>query len=202
MLSLAIAVLAQEKAVVPPTAKAGVSYGIVIDNSGSARKSLERIIKTIEAIVEANEENDETFLVRFTNSDKIRLVEDLTKDKNKIRESANDLFIEVGSAAIIDAVEFSADYLAENADQASERKKVLILITDGEEGQSKTKLEETLKQLKETNIKIFAIGISDERVVKKILEKLADGTGGKLFVPKNQLELTAAIDELIKKIRL
>lgn len=195
------AVSAQREFVPSKNADVPVSYGIIVDNSGSARASLDKIIKLVEAIVDANAETDETFFVRFTSSDKISLVEELTKDKSKIREAANDLYIDRSLTAIIDAVEFSAEYLDEKADQEAGRKKVLLLITDGEESQSRTKIDEALKFLKEKNIKVFSIGISDEKVTKKILDKLADGTGGKIFVPKDQAELTAATDELIKLIR-
>lgn len=199
---LAAAIVAQERNDLPTAAKTAVSYGIVVDNSGSARKSLERIIKIIEEIVEANGEDDETFLVRFANSDKIRLVEEITRDKNKIRDSANDLSIDVGLAAIIDAVEFSANYLDENAAKEAGRKKALILITDGEEGKSSAKLEDIQKLLKEKDIKVFSIGISDEKVVRKVLDKLTAATGGKLFIPKNPAELTTATGELVGKMRL
>lgn len=183
------------------TAKVPVSYGIAVDNSGSARASLDKIIETINAIVDANEEIDETFFVRFTSSDKISLIEEFTKDKSKIRDEANDLFIDRGTTAILDAIEFSAKYLSENSIKEAGRNKVIILITDGEEKGSVIKLEDSLKSLNEKGIKVFALGISDEPVSKKILGKLTSGTSGKLFLPKNQLELTSATNELINIIR-
>lgn len=193
---------AQQKDEQKATAKASVSYGIIVDNSGSARSSLEKIITAAKEIINENAEGDETFLVRFTSSDKIRLVEEFTNDKEKLREAAADLFIEPGLTAIIDAIEFSAKYLNENANSRAERKKILILITDGEERQSKAKLEDVLKSLKENGVKVFSIGISDEKVSRKVLNKLADETGGKLFVPKNQVELTAMTKEIVSIIRV
>lgn len=201
LIFLTTTVFSQQKTSAQVGANLPVSYGIVVDNSGSARASLEKIIKSVEEIVEANGETDETFFVRFTSADKIRLIEEFTKDKKVIREAANDLFIDRGTTAIIDAVEFSAKYLAENANKDAGRRKVLILITDGEERGSQIKLDEALKFLKGNDIKVFSIGISDEIVVKKVLEKLAGGTGGKLFLPKNQIELSQMTSELTKIIR-
>ena len=192
----------QQKSNVTTGVPVPVSYGIIVDNSGSARASLDKIVNAVEEIVEANGEADETFLVRFTSTEKIRLIEEFTKDKNVIRDSANDLYIESGQTAIIDAVEFSAKYLSENANKDAGRKKVLILITDGEERGSQIKIEDALKSLKEKGITVYTIGISDEIVVKKILEKMTNGTGGKLFLPKNQIELSAAANELTKIIRI
>lgn len=192
----------QAKSAGATSAVAPVSYGIIVDNSGSARASLDKIINAAKEIVEANGEQDETFLVRFTSADKIRLIEEFTKDKNVIREAADDLYIDGGLTAIIDAVEFSAKYLSESANKDAGRKKVLILITDGEERGSRIKIEDALKSLKEKDIKVYSIGISDEIVVKKVLDKLTNGTGGKLFLPKNQVELSAATNELTKIIRI
>lgn len=191
----------QQKSATVTNAGVPVSYGILVDNSGSARASLEKIINVAKELAEANGEADETFLVRFTSADKIRLLEEFTKDKKTIREAADDLFIESGLTAIIDAVEFSAKYLNENAIKGAGRRKVLILITDGEDRGSRTKIEEAVKSLKEKGITVFSIGISDEVVIKKILDKLANGTGGKLFLPKNDSELTAATTQLAKIIR-
>lgn len=202
LLFLATTAFSQQKTVVAASANVPVSYGVVVDNSGSARASLDKIVNAVKEIVEANGETDETFLVRFSSADKIRLIEEFTKDKNVIREAANDLYTESGQTAIIDAVEFSAKYLSENANKDAGRKKVLILITDGEERGSQIKIEEALKSLKEKGITVYSIGISDEIVVKKVLDKLANGTGGKLFLPKNQLELSTATSELTKIIRV
>lgn len=192
----------QAKSAGATSANVPVSYGIIVDNSGSARASLDKIVNAVKEIVEANGDADETFLVRFTSTDKIRLLEEFTKNKETIREAADGLYIESGQTAIIDAVEFSAKYLSESANKDAGRRKVLILITDGEDRGSRMKIEDALKSLKEKGVTVYSIGISDEIVVKKVLDKLANGTGGKLFLPKNEVELNAATSDLTKIIRV
>lgn len=196
---------AQEKNAVKQsteTALQPVIYGIVVDNSGSYRMLLDRVVETVKDIVEENKTGDETFLVRFVDSEKIQLAQDLTNSKTQIRDAADEMYIEGGLTAILDAVEFSAKYLVENsAGVDSNRRKILILITDGDDRRSKTKIEEVLKFLKSEKIQVYAVGLSDEKVFTKILDKLAKETNGKVYTPKNGAETKIVIKELAAAMR-
>ena len=179
-----------------------VSYGIVVDNSGSYRMLLDKIVEAVKNIVEENKTDDETFLVRFVDSEKIRLVQDLTGSKSQIEDAADEMYIEGGQTAILDAVNFSAKYLAENANADSDRRRVLILITDGDDRQNKIKIDEVLKFLKTEKIQIYAIGLSDEKVSTKLLDKLTKENNGKVYTPKNPAEIKTAIKELTAAMRV
>jgi VWFA-related protein len=188
---------ATQKPVVP------VSYGVVVDNSGSYRMILDRVIEITKDIVEENKANDETFLVRFVSTDIIQILQDFTASKDAIHEAADEMFAEAGLTAIVDAVDFAARHLAEKASNegGSSRRKALILLTDGDERQSKAKIEEVLKFLKDNQIQVFVIGISDEKVSMKIIDRLTRETGGRKFVPKTPAEVPAMIKELSITIR-
>ena len=183
------------------TVPVSVSYGLVVDNSGSYRTLLEGIIETVKNIVNDNKADDETFLVRFVDTDKIYLSQDFTSDKNQIRDAADEMYIEGGKTAILDAVYFSAKHLSAKANAEPNRRRALVLITDGEDRQSKLKLEEVLKFLKVEKIQVFSIGLSDEKVHTKLLDKLAKETNGKTFTPKNRAEIQTVIKELTTIIR-
>ncbi|HEY0051217.1 MAG TPA: VWA domain-containing protein, partial [Pyrinomonadaceae bacterium] len=185
----------QQKASVP------VSYGIVVDNSGSYRAILERIIEITKDIVEANRADDETFLMRFVSTDKIKLLQDFTVSKDEIHAAADEMFVEGGLTAILDAVDFAARHLAEKASGEASRRKVLILLTDGDDRRNKAKIEEVLKFLKDNQIQVFVVGISEEKVSGKIIDKLTRETGGRKFVPKTPAEVAATIKELSAAIR-
>lgn len=193
---------AQDKTEIPKPEQAAISYGIVVDNSGSYRRLLGSVIDVSKDIAEENKADDETFLVRFAGSDRIRILQDFTDSKQALHDAADEMFIEGGLTAILDAVYFSARHLAENAKNQPERKKVLVLITDGEERQSEIKMEELLKFLKERQIKIYAIALADEKVSQKVLDKLTKETGGKKYFPKNVGELPAIVKELANAIRI
>lgn len=193
---------AQSKNETRQTALSAVSYGIVVDNSGSYRRLLESVIDASKDIVEENKTDDETFLVRFVDSDKIKVLQDFTDSKPLLRDAADEMFIEGGQTAILDAVYFSAKYLAEKAKSDANRKKALVLITDGEDLKSEVKSEELLKYLREQQIKVFAIALADEKVSQKVLDKLTKETGGKKYLPKTRNEIPEIIKELANAIRI
>jgi Ca-activated chloride channel family protein len=178
-----------------------ISYGIVVDNSGSYRLLLDGVIEAVKNIVNENKAEDETFLVRFVDTDKVYLSQDFTSAKNQIRDAADEMYIEGGKTAILDAVYFSAKHLSANANTESNRRRALVLITDGDDRQSKVKLEEVLKFLKDEKIQVFSIGLSDEKVFTKLLDKLAKDTNGRFFSLKNRTEFQTVIKELSVIIR-
>lgn len=188
------------KAVQEQNAK--MSYGIVVDNSGSFRLILEKVVQIVKDIIKENNEDDETFLVRFISSEKIKVVQDFTVNKDEISDAADSLYVEGGQTAILDAVMFSAEYLVENAMKDSGRRKILIIISDGDDRQNAAKTDEVLKYLKENNIRVFAFGIAEEKVSTKILDKLTKETGGKTFVPKTRADIGNSVKSLTTAVRI
>ena len=184
------------------TVPAAVSYGIVVDNSGSYRTLLGSVIDFSKDIVEENKTDDEAFVVRFVASDNIKLAQNFTDSKTELRDTLDNLYIEGGLTALLDAVYFSAKYLAENSKDEAGRKKFLILITDGEDRKSAVKIEELLKFLKEKQIKVYAVALADEKVSQRVLDKLTKETGGKKYLPKTRAELPAIAKELANQIRI
>jgi Ca-activated chloride channel homolog len=190
-----------ESAVGPARVRKPLRYGIVVDNSGSMRMQLENMIELVKDIIDLNQPGDEAFLVRFISSDKVILVEELTSEKDAIYEAADGMFAEGGQTAILDAVSFSAKYLDEKTAAEASPAKALLLITDGDERGSATRIEQLTAQLKQSNIRVFAIGISDMKVETKTLDKLTKGTGGRTFLPKGQLERRAVAKTVSAAIR-
>ena len=183
-----------------PLEKPPLSYGIVVDNSGSYRMIFETVIKSVNQIVAANSADDQTFLVRFVDASKISLLQDFTSSKDELQSAAESMFIEGGQTAILDGVYFSAQHLAES-NVAANRQKILILITDGEDRKSATKIEEVLRYLKEEKIRVFTLGLSDGKVYKTLLERLAKETGGKSFIVEKRSEIEAVVKQLTAAVR-
>lgn len=178
-----------------------LSYGFVIDNSGSFRLMLENVILFTNAIIKENAPDDEAFLVRYIGVDKVTLEQDLTNSKSDLIDAAEAMYIEGGQAAMIDAIWFSAKHLAEKARYGEGRARILILITDGDERGSVAKLETTIQFLRENKIKVIAIAVSDDKVQTKALDRLTRDTGGKLFVMKSAVQLPSAAQEVAAFIR-
>ncbi len=192
--------------------KAPVLFGVVADNSGSMRSILENVIVTTRKIAEAKKPEDEMFLARFVNSDKIQILVPPTTDKSAIIREADNFFIEYGASAITDALYLSADSLSKSKSCAAASCNLsLILISDGKERESRYKTEQLLKLLKENSIRIFTIRLieqlennnSDDIKDKQVtfLKKLSAQAGGKAYFPKTIEEIDANIKEIIQSFR-
>ena len=138
-----------------------VSYGIIVDNSGTVRPYMGTLILTTKAIVRHNKTQDRTFLDRFVGRDKIERLQDLTEDTEKISNAADDFYSEGGQTALIDALYQSADYLANSTkDDVPNRRLSLIVVSDGDERASKHKYDELIKLSADNKIAIYSIGFS------------------------------------------
>jgi Ca-activated chloride channel homolog len=185
-----------------------LTYGLLIDNSGSLRSQIEKVISASKKIVNRNSPNDETFLIRFISSDKIQLVQELTFDKTPLLNGLDSLYVEAGQTAVIDAVYVGVDKLTKvKTVPANLRRKALILITDGEDRNSFYKPEQLFSMLGSTDIQVFVVGFTKELKERerakalKLLNRLALDTGGRAFFPDSAGELDFISDEIINDIR-
>jgi Ca-activated chloride channel homolog len=190
------------------SAQVPLSYGLVIDTSGSLRDQLRAVIKAGLHIVNSNKSDDETFLIRFISSDKIETVQATTSDKGLLMNGLQSLYVEGGQTAIIDAVYLSVDLLVKQKHSAgSIHRKALVLVTDGEDRLSYYKIDQLLGLLAKTDIQIYAIGFIDQlsggirNKAKAFLTRLADETGGRVFFPKSSGDLESISVQIVNDIR-
>jgi Ca-activated chloride channel homolog len=75
-------------------------------------------------------------------------------------------------------------------------RKVIVLVTDGEDTSSRANLDETTEIANKSDAVIYTIGVGDTSIAdgvnKRTLGKLARETGGQFFSPKKDQELDAA----------
>lgn len=198
-------------------AEVPTDYALVIDNSGSLRQQLEKVIEASKIIVGTNRKDDETTVVRFVNSEKIEVVQDFTANKSYINEALDNLFIEGGQTAIIDAVYLAAEKVAEHeksTDPGSKKRRALILVSDGEDRDSYYKEAQLFDMLRESDVQIYAIGFindlskeggfigkSPQGKAKAFLENLAKETGGKVYFPTAVSELNQIANDISAELR-
>jgi VWFA-related protein len=135
-----------------------VSLGIVLDTSGSmdgekmfaAKQALERFL------VQLLDPEDEVFLYPFDNSPE--LVEGWTRDKRRISD-ALDRIHPRGGTALYDAVA-DAVHLAQ---QGRNKKKAVIVISDGNDTSSRTDIFAVKQLIRETEVLVYAIGIDAQQ---------------------------------------
>jgi Ca-activated chloride channel homolog len=172
-----------------------VAMGILIDNSGSMREKRSKVNQAALNLVRSSNPRDEVFVVNF--NDEYYLDQDFTNDLLKLKEALEKIDAR-GGTALYDAVVASADHLKQNARLD---KKVLFVVTDGEDNESTETLEQAVKQLqRENGPQVYAIGIlGDEehpKRAKKALEIIAERTGGIAFFPKTLDE----VDEISRTV--
>ena len=171
-----------------------VAMGIVIDNSGSMREKRDRVNKAAINLVRSSNPQDQVFVVNF--NDEYYLDQDFTSDVSKLREALEKVEAR-GGTAMYDALVASADHMKRNARL---QKKVLFVVTDGEDNASRETLEEAIRHLQEENgPTVYAIGLlGDEKAhrAKRALETLATRTGGIAFLPRTIDE----VDEISRTV--
>jgi Ca-activated chloride channel homolog len=172
-----------------------VAIGIVIDNSGSMREKRAKVNQAALNLVRASNPQDEVFVVNF--NDEYYLDQDFTNDLLKLKEALEKIDAK-GGTALYEAVVASADHLKRNARR---EKKVLFVVTDGEDNASRETLEQAVKQLQEENgPSVYAIGILGEeehpKRAKRALEIITQRTGGLAFFPKTLDE----VDEISRSV--
>jgi Ca-activated chloride channel homolog len=177
-----------------------VSMGIVIDNSGSMREKRAKVNQAALNLVRSSNPKDEVFIVNF--NDEYYLDQDFTNDLLKLKDALEKIDSS-GGTALYDAIVASADHLKRNARL---EKKVLFVVTDGEDNASNETLEQAVKQLQEENgPSVYAIGIlGDEehpRKARRALQIICDRTGGIAFFPKTLDEVSEISKTIAGDIR-
>lgn len=109
-----------------------------------------------------------------------------------------------GTTALWDAVYFTCrDILSP---PASDARKVIVLLTDGEDTSSRAYLEDAVEEARLTETVIYAIGVGDRRYPfgaeqRQNLRKVAELTGGLALFPDETPNLKKAFGEVEKLLR-
>jgi len=134
-----------------------VSLGIALDTSGSmdgekmtaAREALNSFLSQL------NDPDDEVFLYRFDSNP--MLVEGWTRDKRRLSQELWRLQPR-GGTALYDAVAESIPL----AQSGRNRKKALVIISDGNDTSSRTDVLSLKRLIRETEVLVYAIGIDSQ----------------------------------------
>ena len=134
-----------------------VSLGILLDTSGSmygekmsaARGAIARFVDDL------LERDDELFLYRFSNYPV--LVQGWTHNRRDLIEPLARIFPN-GGTAMYDAVARAIPL----AQQGQNRKKAIVLISDGNDTSSRTDIRDLKQQIRESEILVYAVGIDGD----------------------------------------
>jgi VWFA-related protein len=163
-----------------------VSMGLVIDNSGSMRDKRPRVNEAAITLVESSNPQDEAFVVNFNDDFYLDLDKDFTSSVPELKEALERIDSR-GSTALYDAIIGSLDHLK----KASKDKRVLLVVTDGEDNTSRNSLEKTIREVQKTDTVVYTIGLLSQeskknaKRAKKALQEIANASGGQSYFPEN-----------------
>jgi len=177
-----------------------VAMGIVVDNSGSMREKRQKVNAAALNLVRASNSNDEVFIVNF--NDEYYLDQDFTSNINKLKAGLEKIETR-GGTALYDAVVASADHLKK---EGKLEKKVIFVVTDGEDNESAETLEQAVRRLQgDGGPTVYAIGILEgeehPKHAKRALQIMSERTGGLAFFPKTLDEVDAISRSVAHDIR-
>jgi Ca-activated chloride channel family protein len=185
-----------------------VSFGMVIDTSGSMRSKLQTVSDAALLLVKQMRQDDEAFVASF--KAEAELVQDFTADGRELEDAISQLFTS-GGTALLDAIIATADYAHE---KGKRRRKALVVISDGLEKNSSAKEKEVMEAIKEDEVQVHLVGFIDEEMEEKglfgrssakkakdLLLRIADDSGGRAYFPKDINEIPAIAAQIAKDLR-
>jgi len=184
-----------------------LSFGVVIDTSGSMRSKLQTVTDAGLSLIKQMRPNDEAFVAEF--KDTPELVQDFSRDQRELEEALGELYTS-GGTSLLDAIIATADYAHEKGKQ---RRKALVVITDGLEKNSSVKEKEVMEAMKEDEVQVYLVGFINEdepagafgrspaKRAKELLTRLAEDSGGRAFFPKEPSEMAGIAAQIAKDMR-
>jgi VWFA-related protein len=196
---------------------APISTAIIFDMSGSMGsirdgKALKRTRTAVDALirfVRLSHPSNDYFLIGFNNKahalwDHVQDADATIADLNKIKS----LSFRNG-AALYDALRLSIDKVS----QGAYPKRVIILVTDGDDNSSQATFKETARLIEQTNVLVYPLlllpdipgdiweGSSLDAETQSILKEFAGRSGGMYFQAKRNPELKIVMERIATELR-
>ena len=181
-----------------------VSWGLVLDRSGSMMGMMSDVYDAALHVIDEGTSRDEMFIVTFNR--RPELISEFTSDRHRLENSIIGLRAD-GETALFDAVDFALDRLK----QAKFRKKVLVVVTDGEDNASRLKFRELIERAEEEDTIIYMVGMFESmggllpfmdpsRDARAELKKLAEVTGASVHFPNNVDQCRGVMKEIAREV--
>jgi Ca-activated chloride channel family protein len=170
-----------------------VTMGIDIDDSGSMRDKRQAVNAAALTFVKTSNPDDQVFVVNFNDVYYLDTPGNFASNMEELKAALSKIDSR-GGTALYDAVYASLDHLK----LGNRDKKVLLIISDGEDNASRYSFDELMKYSQKSNTVIYAIGLLGEerpgglfklhgggsKLAAKILKDLTQATGGQAYFPK------------------
>jgi Ca-activated chloride channel family protein len=178
-----------------------VTVGIVVDESGSMGPKRPEVIAAALQFIKASNPHDEVFVVNF-NEKARRGLPDMVPFSDDIHQLSSALWrgVPEGRTALYDAVEMAL----RQSEMGRRDRKAMVLISDGGDNVSTHKWPEVMRDVLQSQVTIYTVGIFDEDDAERdprVLEKLARVSGGAAYFPRTLQEVVPVCTQIAKDIR-
>lgn len=181
---------------------APLSIGVVFDLTGSmSGEKVKRAKDALSHFFETSLDKDEYFLITLQ-SGRAFLTMDRTRDSKAILEKLT--FVQTkGNTAFYDGVYLAA----EKVQRGTYPKRAVLVISDGQDNNSRYTFNDLRKMLKESDVAIYSIGIEESGngslalEGSGILDEISGVSGGKAFFPTSNAEMDDIFEQIALELR-
>lgn len=180
-----------------------VSVGVLFDVSGSmSGDKIKRARDALAKFIQTSHNSDEYFLIGFNS--RAQLLLDRTRDGNAVLDKLT--FVQTRNNTAL----YDACYLGvEKVQRGTHPKRALLLISDGQDNNSRYTFNELRRLLKESDVVLYGVGIlsgvdagsSVGMEGQGILDELASVSGGKAFFPRSAAEMDDIFEQIALELR-
>lgn len=177
--------------------------GLLIDSSNSIRS---RFQFEQEAAVEfltqmVRPKSDKAFVIGFDTTPEVTA--DFTDDSEKLAQGVH-LLRPGGGTALYDAVYYACRDKLMKAVQTGPVRRAIVLLSDGDDNQSRVTREEAIEMAQRAEVIIYTISTNSSSYKErgdKVLERMAEATGGRAFLPLKMEDVANAFSEIQDELR-
>jgi len=176
--------------------------GLLIDTSNSIRDKFrfeqQAAIRFMNDVIRPKD--DRILLVGFDTAPV--MVSDLTNDMEALEKGVNHM-LPAGGTSLYDAIFFASDRLTKEQPREKFRR-AMIVISDGDDTQSRYTRDQALEMAQKADIVIYAISTDMSRAGSEgelVLKYLAAETGGETFFPFKPEDLDQSFENIANELR-
>jgi Ca-activated chloride channel homolog len=183
---------------------APISIGMLFDASGSMRNKIRKSAEAAAAFFKTANSDDEFFLIEF--SERARLAVPFTRDSEQVYKHIVHTR-PIGRTSLLDAIHLALQQMK----GAKNLRKAIVIFSDGGDNRSRYTESEIKAAMREADVQVYAMGIFDpedvprktpeERNGPKLLDQLAEETGGRHYPVNDVDELPAVCEKIGAELR-
>lgn len=179
-----------------------LDIAIVLDTSESVTARYEAERNSITEFIQPTIKHADS-IVLFAFNDAVRVIAPINYNWHNLSKRLKQIKPQ-GNTALYDAVSSAAARLSDNDRPA---RRIIIVVSDGEENQSKDTLDETVAAVMKAEAVVYSVNDGDDvdtdpgKQGETVLKTLAESTGGRYFHASEDGDIGSAFSKIRKELR-